>query len=139
MVKKVSHILVALFLSLTMIYVSGGVAIVRCLHSDMVAVLLSADTLDKDCCHETEGDEHCCEDERTSCLQVTIEKLSPASTVASSSLPMPVILALLPTFQQLMLEWLPSHEILQPSVFYASIGIKPPPKIYLHTLCTLLI
>ncbi len=78
--KRIGNILISLLLVVMMVYLGGGVAVARCLHSD---VTTSLEATSKSCmCGGDDSAGHqrtCCPVEKSypSCMSIGVEKLNP--------------------------------------------------------------
>ena len=125
--KKSGHILLTVLLSMTLVFIGGGVDIVRCSCTGMVKVVLCGVEVEDKGCMPDEG-----------CLTVEHVQLSPtltAQTITYDFHALQPILAILPS---LAAEWL------QPAGYRAMVlptrrAWRSPPRAYLDLLQVLLI
>ena len=81
--KRPGNILVAMLLSLMMIYWGTGVVVMHCCHTDQTAVVAEA------VCCQTD-----CNMPRTHCMQLEVRKLPPSVVSEYVSAPQPQLMAL---------------------------------------------
>lgn len=125
--KKCSHILLSLLLSMTILFIGAGVDVVRCSCTGMAKVV--------PCGMEVE-DKGCAPDE--GCLTVEHVHLSPTLTAQSITYDFHVLQPLLAILPSLVAEWM------QPTTCKASVQSirvvwKSPPRDYLNLIQVLLI
>ena len=127
--KKFSHIMLSLLLSLTLLFVGSGVNITRCAHSGTVKVMtvFSSAAMDNMSCGMN-----------SPCMTMEHFELSPTNVAQTVSYDFHVIQPLLAVLPSLVAEWLLPIENKAEVQYHPDVW-KSPPRDYLNFIRVLLI
>ena len=132
--KKFSHIMLSLLLSLTLLFVGSGVNMMRCAHTGTVKMMT---VFHSNAMGSMNMDDMCCS-VNSHCMMVEHYELSPTNMAQTVSYDLHVIQPMLATLPSLVAEWLLSTENKAEVQYYPDVW-KSPPRDYLNFIQVLLI
>jgi hypothetical protein len=132
--KKFSHIMLSLLLSLTLLFVGSGVNLMRCAHTGTVKMMT---VFNSNATGSMNMDNMGCS-VNSHCMMVEHYELSPTNMAQTVSYDFHVIQPLLATLPCLVAEWLIPNENKAEVQYYPDVW-KSPPRDYLNFIQVLLI
>lgn len=129
--RSIGKTILSVILSLMVVYLVGGVTVVRCMHSGVTTLVTFANSDDNNAC-EDKCDDDCTQE--SSCLKLLVKKLSSAvdshPDIHDFAIIQPLLYVMCNDF---VCMWKAEHFC----TVYSLCGLIMPPKVYLNLICIL--